>query len=499
MAEPSASISLQFFEGAAWTAGRNLLQVVLSVVALAIVARELGPENYGVYGIAMLVIMVAEMLAGMSLTEAIVQRKELNDGHIDATFWLSLAASVSIGALIVVFAELFAGLAGSTQAADVLTVLACLLPIRVGSAVPMALLERHLRFRVKSQVGALATILSCGSGIVLALSGAGIWTLVIMEAVSSMVNLVGSFLAVRWRPGRRGRWRHLCETASFNTNTLVAYAVGYADMLVPRILVSHLLGVQTLGVLMLADRVYTELFRLLTAPLASVAMAACARAQDVRDELHRVILGLYRTSRLILFPACLGVVALAPYLIPWLFGPRWAAAVPATQILILGGLRLATGAFNTAILFGVGRVQSSLLLFAMGLLLHVVLIPALAPWGIVGVSIALLLRDFGDWPLACLLIKRATGLSVRRQIKGGMPVLFAATAMAILVWWIAPLLEPWLPLPGVLVVGALTGAIGYVAALRVVAPATLRTATALVAAFVRRDRVRLETVLAQTS
>ncbi|MGK2915000.1 MAG: oligosaccharide flippase family protein, partial [Porticoccaceae bacterium] len=379
MAENSSSISLQFFEGAIWTAGRNLLQAVLSLVALAIVARELGPENYGVYGIAMLVIMVAEMLAGISLTEAIVQRKELNDGHIDATFWLSLIASITIGVLIAVFAELFAGLAGGTQAATVLTVLACLLPIRVGSAVPMALLTRDLHFRVKSQVGALATILSCGVGIALALGGAGIWTLVIMEAVSSTVNLVGAFLAVRWRPGWRGRWQHLREMAGFNASTLAAYAVGYADMLLPRILVSHLMGAQSLGVFMLATRVYSELAKLLTTPLASVAMAACARAQDARDDLHRMILGLYRTSRLIVFPACLGVAALAPYLVPSLFGPKWAAAVPAIQILMLGGLRLASGAFNTAILIGVGRVQSSLILFAAGCLLHVVLIPALAP------------------------------------------------------------------------------------------------------------------------
>ncbi|MGK2913385.1 MAG: hypothetical protein ACSLE5_02835, partial [Porticoccaceae bacterium] len=162
-----------------------------------------------------------------------------------------------------------------------------------------------------------------------------------------------------------------------------------------------------------------------------------------------------------------------------------------------GGLRLASGAFNTAILIGVGRVQSSLILFAAGCLLHVVLIPALAPWGVVGASFAMLGRQFGNWPLGGLLIKRATGLSIRRQIEGGAPVLLAATAMAILVWWSAPLLEPWLPLAGVLVVGALTGAIGYVAALRAVAPATLRTAMALFMAFVRRDRVKLEAVLAQ--
>jgi PST family polysaccharide transporter len=121
----------------------------------------------------------------------------------------------------------------------------------------MALLARDLPFRTSSQIGALATALSCGTGIVLALRGTGIWTLVVMEAVRSSVNLVGAFVAVQWWPGRRGRWRHLRELSRFNAGTLATYAVGYADLLLPRLLVSHLMGAQTLGLCMLAARVPT--------------------------------------------------------------------------------------------------------------------------------------------------------------------------------------------------------------------------------------------------
>jgi O-antigen/teichoic acid export membrane protein len=498
--EPSSppSVSVQFFEGAVWSAARNSLQAVLNLTALAVVARELGPVAYGVFGIAMLVIAVAEMIVGGALTDSIVQRKDLSDGHIDATFWLSSISAVVFGVSIAVFALPLARLAGGAQAAQVLSVLACLLPIIVGSRVPLALLARDLRFRVSSQISALATILSCGTGIVLALRGTGIWTLVFMEAVRASVNLIGGFVSVKWRPGRRGRWQHLRELSHFNASTLATYSVGYADMLLPRLLVSHLMGVQALGLFMLAMRVLSELSSLLTEPLRAVAMAACARTQDARDELHRIIIGLYRTARLVVFPTFLGMAVLAPYLIPWLFGPRWEPAVPAVQILMLSGLRGATGAFNAAILFGVGRPQLSLLLFGAGCVLHLIFIPLLAPWGVVGASIAILGRQFGNWPLACLVIKRATGLSIRRQIGGGLPVLIAAVTMATIVWLSNQLLEPRFPTAAIVLAGVLVGAISYVAALRVLTPSTLRTAISLVGAFVRRDRVKLEAILTQT-
>ena len=499
MTKHGSSISLRFFEGAIWSAVRNLLQTLLSLTALAVVARELGPQAYGVFGMAMLVIGVAEMVVGGALTDSLIQRKDLNDGHVDATFWLSLTCSIIFGALIVVFAVPLARLAGSAQAVDVLIALAFLLPITVGSRVPMALLARDMRFRASSLIGALATILSCTAGIVLALRGAGIWTLVVMEAVRSCTNLVGAFIAVSWRPGRRGSWRLLRELSRFNASTLSTYAVGYADLLLPRLLVSHLMGAHILGLFMLATRVATELSNLLTEPLHGVSMAACARAQDARDELHRIIIGLYQTSRLLVFPVFLGMAALAPALIPLLFGARWEAAVPAVQILMLGGLRLATGAFNASILFGVGRPQLSLTLFGVGCLLHIVLFPALAPLGLVGASIAMLGRQFGNWPLACLLIKRATGLSVRRQIGGGLPVLLSAVTMAAVVWGTAHLLEQSLPGVAVVLASIVAGVVSYVAALRVFAPSILSTAAALLVALVRLDRSKLETVLSQAA
>lgn len=497
MTERPASISLQFFEGAIWSAARNLLQIALNLIALAIVARELGPQSWGVYGIAMLVISVAEMLAGGALTDSIVQRKDLSDGHIDATFWLSSLVAVALAVLIAVFAQPLAHLAGGRQAGDVLFVLAWLLPVSVGSRVPMALLSRNLRFRAVSQIGALATILSCSTGIVLALRGTGIWTLVAMEAVRAAVNLVGAFAAVSWRPGLRGRRGHLRDLWAFNAGTLAAYTIGYVDLLLPRLLVSHLMGAHALGLFLLATRVLTEMSTVLTAPLHAVAMAACARLQEATGELHRLVLGLYRTSRLLVFPSFLGMAALAPYLIPALFGPRWQAAVPVVQILMLEGLRLATGAFNTAILFGLGHVRAPSMLFAAGIVLQLILFPALAPWGVVGAALAMLGRQFGNWPLACVLIRRATGLPIRRQIGGGLAIAAAAGMAAASAWALMGGLAVRLPAGWAVACGVPTLLVVYVAALRWLLPDTLRTAWELVKAFVRRDRQRLETLLSQ--
>ena len=496
MSEPAGSIALRFFEGALWTTARNLLQVVLSLVALTIVARELGPSIYGLFGVAMLVYGIAEMICGGAFTDSIVQRRQIEPGHLDATFWMTMVLALIAACLMAAFAAPLAALAGQSDAADVVLALAAVLPLAVASRVPMALLARDLRFKATAQIGAAATIASCVLGITLALRGVGIWTLVAMEALRVGVMVVGAFVAVTWRPLGRGRWQHLRDLWRFNVGVLLTYLVGYADLHLPRLLVSHLLGTQALGIFMLAIRVYGELSRLLTEPLHGVAMSTCARLQDAAAQMRRSVLGLYGASRLVVFPLYLGMAAVTPWWLPLLFGPRWVAAVPATQLLMLGGVRLATGAYNSAILLGTGHVRATALLFAAGCVASLLAFPGLASWGVAGAALAMLVRQFATWPLAALCIRRATGLGIGEQLSGTFAPLIAAAAAALAIWTLTRMLEPLVtPIPATLM-AIVAGTAIYLGMLHLLAPRILHQVWALLLAFARRDRAKVESLLA---
>jgi O-antigen/teichoic acid export membrane protein len=497
MPEATGSIALRFFEGALWTTARNLLQIVLSLVALTIVARELGPSTYGLFGVAMLVYGIAEMVCGGAFTDSIVQRKQIDPGHLDATFWLTAALAGLMAGLMVVFSRPLAALAGHADAADIVLTLGALLPLAVAARVPMALLARDLRFKAAAQIGAAATIASCACGIALALKGGGIWTLVAMEALRVLVTLTGAFLAVAWRPGLRGRSRHLRDLWRFNAGVLLTYSIGYADSHLPRLLVSHLLGPQALGIFMLATRVYGELSRLLTEPLHGVAMSTCARLQDAAAAMRRSVVGLYGASRLVVFPVYLGMAAVAPWWLPLLFGERWLSTVPAVQLLMLGGVRAATGAYNSAILLGTGHVAATALLFAAGCAASLLAFPLLAPWGVAGAAAAMLLRQFGTWPLALILVRRATGLRASDQLTGTLPTLAAAAMAAVSIWLLTRALEESMTAIPATIVAISAGSLVYLGMLRLLAPRTFGQVRALLLAVARRDRSQIETLLAR--
>jgi O-antigen/teichoic acid export membrane protein len=493
------SLAVRTFRGALWSAAGSWTQVGLNLAGVAVIARLVGPEGYGVVGLALVATGLAAMLCHGALTPSIVQHPALEDAHVDATFLLSITLSVAAAVALFAFAGPIAALLGGADgSAFALRALAPLLPLSAAAAVCAALLERDLRFRELAAAGAASSVAANLAGIAAALAGAGVWALVAMEAVRVVVLLPGLARAVRWRPGRRGTLAHLHALTGFNLRVLATQALGTADDLLPRALVGTLLGPQALGHYMLGRRIFDELSRVVTGPLAGVAMSATARARHDTALLHRIVLGLYRTASLVALPVFLGAAVLAPLAVPLAFGAAWAPAVPAVQILLLCGTRTATGVFNVSILRGLGRPDLPIRLLGAGLVLQALLIPPLAAWGLSGVALAVLLRTFATWPLGCLYVRRASGLPIRVQLAAGAPAAGAALAMAASLLaldhaWNDPV-SAWLRLAAAVAAGGLL----YAAALALLAPGTLHDARGLARALLRRDDRALAAGLGDT-
>jgi len=131
----------------------------------------------------------------------------------------------------------------------------------------------------------------------------------------------------------------------------------------------------------------------------------------------------------------LGLVATAPVLVPLVFGPAWAGATLAVQLLLLIGLRAPAAAFNAAVLRGLGRPMLQLCVPVTTTALTAALVPAAAlvsapsGWSLAAVVVAMVASRFAGWPLSMLTVRRVLGMPVREQMALGAAPLAAAVAM----------------------------------------------------------------------
>ncbi len=479
----------QLVDHTAWNAAGKLAQFAINLVALALIARIVGPQAYGVVALSWVFIGLTDIFLVASPTETLVQRGVLRDGHRNARFVLPLGmALLAWAALAAGAAPAAALLNGGAELEEILPWRGASIPLAALLVVPTARLMREGGFRALAAAESVAAVVASIVGVALALSGAGIWSLVLMEIARGVVHAALAFVAARWRPGWRFTGRDIRDLAGYNLNTWGSYGLGYLEQQLPRIVIGRVLGPEAVGLYALAQRLFTEATRVLTLPVYQVLVAGVARVREDTEALRRITAGALRAATLVGAPLFIGLAACAQVLIPLFFGPRWIAAVPVAEALLLLGLRHATGSLQAAVLRGSGHAHRHLLLAAIGIALTLVLVVLAAPSGVGLVGLAMLARGYLVWPLAAAMIRARTGLSLPAQATAGMAPLLAALVMGGVVWLALPLaVQAW---PQVLALAAAVagGAVIYVAMLRLLSPALFRQLLDIARALARRDR-----------
>jgi len=482
--------------GAAWNVAGKFVQLGVTMATLVVVARLVGPEAWGIFALTCVSVGLVEIFATMAPIDTVVQRREIAPGHLNATFWASLAVGLAgWWALAMGAAPLAALLQGGPLLAEILPARAATLPLGALAVVPIALLMRHARFKALAAVESFASIASSAVGLALAWSGAGVWSLVAMELARAAAMLVAASAVARWRPGTAMRRHHFSDLLGFNASTWGAWGVMYCDGQLPRALIARSLGASAVGLYSLALRIYEQVVALLVRPAYQVVQTGVARAQDQRDTVREISIATMRASAVLSCPLFLGIGALAPVLVPTLFGEGWSGAVPVIQVMMLFAIRSPVAMVQMAIVRGMGKAHWHLGVSAIGVCLTIVLVLASLPFGIVAVAAAMGLRGLLLFPLNALLVRRLTGLAVREQALAGAGAFASALLMAAATWAAVSWLVLHVPAPAAIALSVAVGAICYRAALHLFSPRAARMIDRLLAGLLRRDMVAVRAAL----
>jgi len=105
--------------------------------------------------------------------------------------------------------------------------------------------------------------------------------------------------------------------------------------------------------------------------------------RDEGDEARKVYATSVRLMALLVFPACLGTAAIAPVLLPLMYGPAFAPAVPTATILLCAAAFVATASVATVYLIAVERTRfllgTAVFGAALSILAGLTIVPAFGP------------------------------------------------------------------------------------------------------------------------
>ena len=462
--------------GAMWSSLETLGTQLLQFLAFVALARLLGPQSWGVVGVALILTSASDTLINEAgWIEALVQKADLERADLDSVFWLLVGSATATAIVIIVLAAPMAEWFGEPQLEAILPWLAWSVPLAAVGVVPHALLWRKLACRSLALRSLLGMLLAGVAGVATALAGGGIWSLVVFQLVQPGVEVLFSWVILPWRPGMRLSLPHLRRTFAFVSGVLGERVLLLTEALLPRILIGGILGPLAVANYTMARKILELGSKLLWAPVSRVAMPTfIALAGDPGRARDGLVAGVGLTA-LVSFPAFVGLAVIVPELVVILFGPAWNASVPAIRIAVLVGPTLPLTWLLSAFLMAHGDARSVLLLGAIGTALFAVLLLLLPRMSVEGVLGVLLARSYMMLPLRLAWVARVGTLDGAACLRIARGPALAAVLMAGACIGLRSLLPAHIGPGSRICLSVLGGAVIYSAALVCLAGPLLRS------------------------
>jgi O-antigen/teichoic acid export membrane protein len=447
--------------GAFWSSAGGLLSHTASIGLTIVIARYVGPTNYGLVAIAIACLALLQSLLENTFSDALVRLPTLQNDYCNVVFWLELGVAVLLLSAVVVLAPVVALIVHQPQVTRLLQALAPLTLLTALTAVPAALLTRDLNYRALFFRSVLAVIGGGLLGAVMAIAGYGPWSLVVQQLARWTIQGIILWIASDWRPSFALSPAHLREMWAYGIRMCGLQLV---DFLMPqgaRLVIAAILGPTALGLYDVAARFCLFIEIILIHPLG-VLFPTVAKIQNSLPAIQRLNIEAMRTAAIITVPAFVGLACVAPSLIPMLLGDAWADAVGTMQILCVATFFNLFIAIYAPTLLALGMPGWQFVVNAVMTTATLLLLPVLARLGLPFAATAVAIAAGLGWPLQLLVVRYTTHMDVIKQQVVIVPALIGSAIMAFAVLVYHNALKTVVDEPFLLATEILIGIVVYV-------------------------------------
>ena len=413
-----------------WTVLKSASSRIVSSAVFIVLARMLEPADFGTVALASVFVVLISVLVESGFGEALIQRDTVEPRDLNSAFWISNAVAISLAVVLIGFAGVISELLGQPQLAPVLRVLSAVFVFSALASVPQAILRRDLAFRAIALRGVAATLAGGTVGIVMAVAGAGVWSLVGQMVASAVVGTAIAWAMCSWRPGWSLSTKSLRELSGFSAKILGERLALFASRRSDDLLIGLVLGPVALGYYTVAYRLLLILTEMIIWTLEGVAFPLLSRLQNDRARRARAFYALTRLCAAVAVPAFLALAVLTPELMRVAFGPRWLAAIPVMQTLALVGIPHAAAYCNKAALNAAGRPDLSLRIALLTGVVNVIGFAVVVNRGILAVAVSYAVCSYLLVPVSLWSTIRVLDLSTKAYLRLFVAPLVSGIVMA---------------------------------------------------------------------
>ncbi len=318
--------------GAIASGAVNIIKVAIQLLLLPVMARLLGPDEFGLYALALPTVSLVGLLADGGLGATLAREEETSSLVWSSAFWALLAMGATLAIGCTIFGGVLGYLSNQPRLPGMIALLSLSLVFLTLSVVPAARLTRRKNLGIGAGADLVSTLAGAIIAVVMAWYGAGALSLAVQYVVTYAVRTALLNLAAFDMPAAEFNFAALRPHLVSGGIMIATRISEYAGRIGENFLLDRIFGTALLGNYTFANQVS----KFATDSAANVVWAALY-VQALTGDRDKIVILHRKLCRLLgatLFPAMFLAAAAAPQLVDLLLGPKWNDLVFFVRVLL---------------------------------------------------------------------------------------------------------------------------------------------------------------------
>ena len=431
----AAELKHKVVKGVAWSTVEKVASALLQLAVSLVLLNLLSPEDYGLIAIVAAFPAILMPLVDSGFSQALIRKKEVDDLDYSSVFYVNIAISVALYAVLVAIAPACSRFFSAPDFEVVAPILYLLIPINSFSNIQNAILQRKMEFRSLSLYVLVANAVSSAVAIWLAIEGFGVWALVGQRLGVVIVKTAMMWVGSRWRPRWQFSLERIREMFRYGSRILLSDLVSNVYYQISNLFIGKFYTKADLGYYDRGNKIKEMPVSSTIMAVLNVTFSAFSRQKEDKEKLYNNARKVYIIWAFVMFPLMCGLIAVAEDMFRVLLPEVWLPAVPYLRILSIAGLLapLSVISFNLVKVCDDGnvifRIEFLKKLIATAILTITIPISVKAiAWGQVAILVS-------DMTINCLTAKRYVGgWTLWGRAKDALPYLVVTALMMAFIW-----------------------------------------------------------------
>lgn len=414
LSNPSNNLSQLAMISSIWLFLLRFIQQLFNLARIVILARLLAPEDFGLMGIALLLLATLETFSETGFQQALIQKKSDIKSYLDSAWTFLILRGLFLFIILYFLAPYAAYFFNTPEAKPIIQVIGISMVFKAFTNIGVIYFQKELEFKKQFIYLFSGALTEFVVAVIAVLLLKNVWALVFGMLAGKAILSITSYLVHPYRPHLNFDIVKIKELSNYGKwvfgSTILVFLVTQGD----DILVGKMLGANALGFYQMAYLISNLPTTEITHLISQVTFPLYSKMQENIPKLSSSYFKIFQLTTFISILVTALIYVLAGDSTMIFLGEKWMPMVPVLKLLVLAGLVRSVQSTSGPVFYALGKTEIDTKIQSVRFIVIAILIyPFIVKWGLIGASLAVLVSILVTCLLSMAMIIKTLCISSR--------------------------------------------------------------------------------------